>query len=458
MTSQKIKQVTFQQIQKINSWSKIYHLFFKTALALTITSGLSYLFGFLRDKIFTYQFGAGEVLDVYYSAFILPDFILAILVTSSVGVAFIPIFTRLKKQSSLQADLYTKDILFWLLSVVIIICLIIAIALPWMVNWLVPGFTIEQQATYILFGRIMLFSPIIFALSNVFGGVLISTKDFFFYGIAPVFYNGGIIFGTLILVPQIGLVGLAWGTVIGAMGHLMIRLVVYRRRATFHFQRPHFSKEIKETIFLMLPKIFQLMTWQVLLFWFTRLASNLDSGSITIYNIARNFQSMPVSLIGIAIALSAFSNLNHLRAEKKNVDFKKIFRAKSFLILILTSGAAIFLAIVSYWLIKFLFGGGAFTGEAVHLTAGLLMVYTISIPLESWMHLLARTHYALGNTIIPAGINIFSLILTILISWFLISLIGIFAIPVSFAIGLIIQDLLLLISYQILSKRVFKIR
>ncbi len=441
-------------IYSLNSFAKLQKALLHTALALTITSGLSYIFGFLRDKIFAYKFGASSSLDIYYAAFTIPDLILAFFVTSSIGVAFIPIFTKLNKHKKIDSYLYTKDILFWLSSLVIFCGFITAFLIPYITEWLVPGFNFEQQKLYITFVRIMLISPVIFSFSNVFGGVLITTKDFFFYGIAPVFYNIGIIFGIFFLVPAIGLTGLAWGTIIGALLHMLVRFFIFNKKSKIIFQKPRLTKEVKETIKLSLPKSLQILAWQILLIWFVRLASDLPDGSVTIYNIARNFQSMPVSLIGIAIALSTFSTLSHLASKKQYPEFKRVIKKKIILISLLTSLAAILLAMTSFLLIKTLFGGGAFTDDAVRATASLLTIYTIAIPLESLMHLMARAHYALGNTLIPSAINILTIVMTIIISLLFIESTGIYIIPISFAVGLIAQNALLLVSYRLLLTKV----
>ncbi|MBU3934416.1 hypothetical protein KKC00_00375, partial [Patescibacteria group bacterium] len=39
-------------------------------------------------------FGAGNELDVYYTAFRIPDFIALVLMTGAISVAVIPIFTQ----------------------------------------------------------------------------------------------------------------------------------------------------------------------------------------------------------------------------------------------------------------------------------------------------------------------------------------------------------------------------
>jgi len=294
----------------------------------------------------------------------------------------------------------------------------------------------------------MLISPLLFTISNTFGSVLISIRGFLWYGLAPVFYNIGIIFGALVLVPELGLAGLVLGTLLGVGMHMLVRLVpVWKAgyRFSLNFK---VDEKLVETAKLMLPKMGQLAMWQILLIWFVRLASGLPEGSVTIYSFSRNFQSVPVSLLGIAIALAAFSKLSHLAAGKEFVEFRRVVVQKGLRIVVATGVAAIALAIVSKFVISVLLGGGAFDEAAVALTASMLAIYCISVPLESLMHLLARAHYALKNTWRPSLIHVLSIAVIMEVSYFLVGEIGIYAIPVSFAVGLGVQIGLLLVSLR----------
>lgn len=432
------------------------NLIFHTAFALTLTSGLSYFLGLLRDRVFARTFGAGADLDVYNAAFVVPDFFLAFLVTSGLSAAFVPIFSGLDESRKKEAVEYTNQVLSFGLLVLIVLLFVFAIALPYVTDYLVPGFDEVKTAEYIKVTRLMLLSPVLFTVSNTFGNVLISIKEFLWYGLAPAMYNLGILVGVFLFVPRFGVMGLVIGTVLGAFLHLCVRIPSIIRYGFKLNWSLRFDGRMKETVFIMIPKMFQLGMWQVLLWWFINLASRLDEGSVTIYSFARNFQSVPVSLIGIAIALSAFAGLSHLAARKDYKEFKKIVVRKSFTVIGWTGVAAVFLAMVSYLLIDILLGGGKFDEPAVRMTAALLTVYCLSIPLESLMHLLARAHYALKNTIRPSGIHVSTILLTMVISFYLLPRIGLFAIPVGFAIGLFVQVTLLIFSLrQLLSSTTF---
>lgn len=434
--------------KKLNEAGSVKNLFFHTAFTLTLTSGLSYFFGLVRDKSLAYRFGASADLDVYNASFTIPDLFLAILVTSALSSAFVPIFSNFDEHEKKHAIAYTNQILSFGLLALSIFSLIFAIILPNITEFLVSGFTPEQQKQYVEITRLMLISPFLFLISNTFGNALISIKEFLWFGLSPVMYNLGIILGIFLFVPSMGIMGLAVGTLIGSFLHLLMRIpsmIRYGFRPNFNLK---ITPEIKETFVLMLPKMLQFGMWQLLLWWFVRLATTLPEGSVTIYSFARNFQSVPVSLIGIAIALATFSQLSHISANKDYVNFQKIVKTKTKQILKLTSLASLALALFSLPLITILLGGGKFDETAVKATAMLLIVYCFSIPLESLMHLLSRAHYALKNTLRPSLIHIFTLTITMLSAWFLIDFINLFAIPVAFTLGLILQIGLLWISLK----------
>lgn len=426
------------------------NLLLHTAFALTLTSGLSYFFGLIRDKSFAYTFGAGSELDVYNAAFVIPDLFLAVLVTSALSAAFVPIFSNFDEVRKSKAIEYINQILSIGLLILIVFSAIFAFFLPDLVDFLVPGFDEAQKIQYITITRFMLISPIFFTISNTLGNALISIKEFLWYGLSPVMYNLGIIFGIFVLVPHFGLMGLVLGTIFGAVMHGLIRLpsiIRYGYRPKFVFK---LTPELKETAMLMLPKIAQIGMWQILLWWFIRLASQLEEGSVTIYSFARNFQSVPVSLIGIAIALAAFAKLSHIASNQKYLEFRQLVHRKAKLILLYTGLAAIVMATISFPLIDTLLGGGKFDESAVMAVSSLLLVYVLSIPLESLMHLLARAHYALKNTLRPSAIHVFTIAVTMVSSAYLISSMGLYAIPAAFAIGLVLQIILLSTSLRLL--------
>jgi len=275
------------------------------------------------------------------------------------------------------------------------------------------------------------------------------------FGLAPAFYNVGIVIGALYFAPSLGLMGLVLGVLLGAFFHLSIRLIIVRRKK-YNFKHKldfTFSPEIKETIKLTAPKVVQYLMWGFMLLSFTSIASGLAEGSVTVYNYARNFQSIPVSLLGIAIALAMYPTLSH-DAGKGNFDkFKRDFRKGRVKSLVYTTLGAIGLAIVIKPVILILFGGGRFSDENALLLAQVIQVYCFAVPLESMMHAYHRAFYSLRNTIIPATLHSIIILATIMFAKNISPTMGVFAIPISFASGLLVQVTILAMVFPWLFKK-----
>ena len=380
--------------------------FFKGSALLAGTTVLSYALGLVRDRQFAQLFGASSTLDAYNAAFIVPDLILNIFVAGALSAAFIPLFTELfTRGQNDEASEFTNSVLNSGLVVVLGVGTLACVFAPWISHFIVPGFDDASRATFVNLMRILLISPILFAISNTLGGILVSHERFFWYGLSAALYNLGIIAGTFFLAPHIGIYGAGVGALIGALLHLIPRLVAAWRFISY---RPHiaFNSHFRSFIRLMLPKMAGHPIEQLTFFGFTAIASTLGSGAIVILNFARNFQSAPVNIIGATFALTAFPSLSRSATERNTADFRQRTRIVALAILGTTMLAGLVIYLIRNPLIALLLGGGAFGSDAIARTAATLGVFTLSIPTESVSHLLARSFYALKNSLTPTLISI----------------------------------------------------
>jgi len=419
------------------------------AAILTVTAFASYALGLLRDRLFAVHFGAGAELDAYNASFLIPDLLLNIFVAGALSAAFIPLFSGLLgNKKTHQAHQLANSVLNSAVLVISVFGILVFITAPFLTRFIAPGFTPENHALLANLLRIMIVSPLIFALSNTLGGMLIGYRRMLYFGLSPAFYNAGIIGGTLVLVPHIGVYGVAVGTIIGAFLHLSIR-VVGMRGLGFRWRRTiTVTRDFRRVIKLMIPKMFghpvELMT-----FWgFTAIASTLGEGNIAVLNFARNFQSVPVALFGISFALASFPVLSEHAAKNDFLAFRRQFFKTLRGILFLTTSAAIGIFFLRVVIIQFFLGGGAFGRDDVLLTAAVLGVFTLAIPTESTNHLLARSFYALQNTLIPTLTSILGLAIAIGLAFSLSPHLGIAALPLAFFIGSITKLVILSVLLQ----------
>ncbi|MBU1167680.1 polysaccharide biosynthesis C-terminal domain-containing protein, partial [Patescibacteria group bacterium] len=164
---------------------------------------------------------------------------------------------------------------------------------------------------------------------------------------------------------------------------------------------------------------------------------------------ARNFQSLPVSLIGISLATAVFPFLASDFSLKKNQEFSKNFETTFRRILFFVMPAAAFMALLSKRIISLFLGTGKFDEQAILLTAGVLMIFSLAIPFESLNHLLNRTFYARKNTHLPVAISLGAMAINISACYFLIKFMAVRGLSLAFLLAVIFQSLLLLLFTKI---------
>lgn len=409
------------------------------SVVLSLTTLGSYVLGLVRDRTFAHTFGASAVLDSYNAAFLVPDFAFNFLVASGIAAAVVPLFTQLYRQDQRQAVAYINSIMSVAVAVMGVSAVVIIIAAPSLSRLVAPGITAEGQLVTANLMRILAISPLLFAASNALGAMLVAQKIFLWYGLSPVVYNCGIIAGALLLAPRFGIMGVAYGTLIGASLHLLVRVLDawrsgWRPRPVFPLPLP----ELGTTIRLMIPKMIGHPV-ELLTFWvFTTLASLLATGSITVLNFARNFQSVPVSMLGIAMATAVFPALAEAGLESP-AAVRKVLNRTTVSILVASGAAALFMFAIRRPLVALLLGGGAFDTDAVARTALTLGVFCLAIPTESVSHLFARAFYATKNTTIPVIFTVISLLVAGSTAYYFSQSIGIVGLPLGFFFGSLVK-------------------
>jgi putative peptidoglycan lipid II flippase len=393
--------------------------------------------GLVRDRIFARTYGAGAELDAYNAAFVLPELLFDVFIAAGLAAPFVPIFMKLVNEEAGAAETFARTILTLAVGTMGAAAAILFVIAPITIDLIAPGFTsAEQRALYTDLFRVMCITPLIFATSIVLGEILVAKRRFLYYGIAPLLYNGGIVLGTLLLHDRIGIFGAAVGAVVGALLHLGIRLVgILRTDVRLRPQLALRMPAVREFLRLMVPRMagapIEPLTFQ----FFTRVASGFVAGSLSAVSFARNFQSVPVSLIGVAFSLAAFPSLSAAAGQGNRAGFVRILRTNLLTIATLTILAAIALFVLSTLAIELLLGGGAFDAEDVERTAGLLSVFALSVPIESLTYPLARAIYATRNTVLPVSASLAGLGVTILATLIFRPALGLTAIPLAFALG-----------------------
>ena len=257
---------------------------------------LSSLTGLASTILVSNAFGTSADLDAFYAANRLTEIIFNLMAGGALASAFVPTFTEFltlnKQNGAWRLAASVGNLVFLVLT---IISLAAAIAAPWLVeNILAPGFEDPAQIDLTVdLLRIMLISTILFGISGLIMGILNAHQHFALPALAPAGYRLGWILGVAFLVPRWGIIGLAWGVVIGASLHLVVQIPALIRveplyHRTLGFQDP----AVRQVGRLMGPRLLGVAVVQINFLVNTILASGQPEGSLTALSFALQLMIM----------------------------------------------------------------------------------------------------------------------------------------------------------------------
>ena len=404
-------------------------------LAATIMASstlLSSLLGFFRDRLLNSAYmpskngvsaGYPVGLDAYTAAFMVPDFMFAVLVSGALSVTFIPVFNERwvkgNKQSAWQIS--SSMINFMALITMAASVLIIIFADPLMKYLIAPGLSESGHALAVSMMQVIAVNPFIFAVAAVIASIQQAVGRFMFCALAPMLYNVGIIIGTVWFTGGVnlfgwqifdgGIMGVALGVVLGSFLQLIVSAVGLAGLGfDYNFKIYWRNKGFRKVLSLLPARsVDQGMDYVVSLVE-VNLASRLADGTVRAYQQALTLHMMPINLIGVAISNAAFPQLTEHLGEGRNDLFQKDLRSLLRIIFWMALPVSVVIFFTRGYVVHFISNGGD------QLIAGILGCLVVAILFRTIYHMAARAFYARQDTKTPLYISIFSISLNIILA------------------------------------------
>lgn len=402
-------------------WSGLH----EAAFLLAGTALLSQMLGLVRDRLLASHFGASTSLDVYYAAFRVPDFLYASIASFVAVTVLIPfLLEHIAQEHDKEKARHFIDSIFTAFTIgMLLVCAIAYVLLPYLAHLIVPGFSKSAEESFIQVSRILLLSPLLLGISNLFGAITQSLRRFFVFALGPVLYNIGIIIGIVFLMPTFGIAGIAYGVLLGALMHVSIQLPVllYSRltpRLTFNVDMSIVHRVTK----LSIPRTLALSATHLGTMVLIALASQIESGSIAVFMLAMNLQSIPLAIVGMSYSVAAFPTLAKLwNAGNHEAFFEQITTATRHIIFWSFPAIVLFIVLRAQ-IVRTILGSGAFDWTATRLTAAALALFAISVIAQNLVLLYTRAFYAMGKTRITVYANVSGALLIVSSAYVLLNL------------------------------------
>ena len=275
---------------------------------------LSRLLGLVREALIAGLIGVNENSDLYFDAFLIPDFLNYLLAGAYLTITLVPVLSRhLENGDAERASQAFTSVFRFVAWVIVGLTLLMWIFAEPLVGLAFPE--IASRGALVELTRIVLPAQVFLVLGALLMAVQYSHKRFLFPALAPLIYNLGIIGGGLIgwasgnPSPASFLIGAVAGAAIGNFG---LQLIGARRTGTW-FTSTTEPGAVREYLTLAFP----LMLGQsvaVLDEQFVRLFGQLETAATSELFFARRLNMVPVGVIAQAAGVAAFPFLARLAA------------------------------------------------------------------------------------------------------------------------------------------------
>jgi putative peptidoglycan lipid II flippase len=355
-----------------------------------------------------------------------PESIFLILAGGAIGAAFIPTFTAYFERDDAGGGWRLFSAIVNLVLVIMTaVCALMSLFAPQLVLF----FAQEQIQQFpeilpltVLLMRIMLLSPIIFGVSGVIMGALNARQHFLLPALAPTIYTLGIIIGGLVW-PYISnttpAIGFAIGTVVGALGHLLVQLPGLREKgAQYTAVLTLHDPGVLQVLKLMAPRILGLSFSEINKFLFVYLTDLMTLGSYPALMTAWRIILLPQGIIGQALGIAAFPTMASLAARQSFAELRQILADSLRVVLFLGLPASVLVMLMREPLVVLLFERGEVTPEGSSLVMWALLFLSFGLVALTALEVISRAFYALGDTLTPVlagGVQI--LVMWLLSGW-----------------------------------------
>jgi len=400
---------------------------FRSFFTVSFYTILSRILGFVRDILIARFLGSTVISDAFFVAFRIPNFFRRVLAEGAYSAALIPVFSGIviDSKDDHEAGDFVENTMSLLLFVTVCLTIIFFFGMPYIIQILAPGFSVNGEAfdLAVYFGKIIFPYLIFISLAAHFTSILNVHDRFAAGAFAPAILNISFILSLFIITPYVNTAGhaLSIGVLIGGIGQFL-----FLYRSTLHFYKPklkfpELNEKLRKFFKLFFPGVIGSGVIQLNIIIGTIIASFLPIGAISHLYYADRLNQLPLAIFGIALGVVLLPSLSKaIKSENNEVTTKLQNKSLEFALLI-SIPSAIGLYVLALPIVHILFERGAFTEEDTMITSKVLGYFALGLPAYVLIKVLIVCFFAREDTKTPLYISIISVITNIFLSLILIS-------------------------------------
>lgn len=356
------------------------------------------LVAIIRQIVLTYFFGASIITDAYILSQTIPN-TLFLLVSSAIGVSFMPIFNQIRSEKNdKEAEFFTTRMVNSVLIIASIIVIVTMLFSRQIIFVFASGFDNETAYLAAKYLRLSIFSIYFIGMCGIFSSYLKIKGDFFSPSIIGIVLSVVEIV-SCVLAFYFNDVILAIGLTVASMAQFLVVFVAairkgYRR----HRKIGIWDEYIKRTVIMSFPVMIGLGVDEINVIVDKTIASGFQMGSISALNYANTLVSIVHNVISVSINTVLFTEVSRLAVVDNRREIALRIHESLHNALLLLIPSTVGLIVFAQPIIQLMYERGNFTHESTLLTAGAMVFYALYI-IPNGVRLISQSFfYAYGKT------------------------------------------------------------
>lgn len=394
------------------------------------------VFGLVREVLTASFFGTGWAMDCYNLSFTLVTSMRSFL-GEQLLTPVVPTYFQRRNNEGETAALRSLEFITMKLNFSsLLICVGLFIFAKQVISVLAPGFTASQVNYSTTLLRWFTVGGIAFILHRYYSGIYMCFFQYQVISFAPLLMNIGAIGAIVFFGARFGVISLAAGFSVGFLASFLALafLLPFRNKIL----TPRWGRGdtgVSTYISMLLPLFLAAIFEQIQLFIDRSLASGLPEGALSAQGYAQRLMRMSSDVWLWTFGTVLFPIFSSLAASEKKEDFAPKFSlALQAVMLFLFLNGAIIIAL-ALPTVRLILQRGAFTSEDSHLTARLLVYYTVAYIAQALWIVVLRGFHAHGDTRTPVYLTVVSMTITIALDFILVRSMGIVGLALALALG-----------------------
>ncbi len=359
----------------------IFNRITKSAGVVAFFTMLSRFAGLARDMVTFHFFGANATTDAFFVAFTIPNILRRFVAEGALTVAFIPVYSEVRRNEGDKAALQFYAAVLGLLLVTLALLVLGGVTFAsYLVYAFASGFAEHPEQMQIATWLTRFMFPYVFFISLVAlcMGVLNSHRHFAVPAASPILLNLAMIGCTYGLISRFSepIWALAIGVILGGILQLLIQIPALYRYGLLVL--PSFqwnTKPVKKLVRIMFPALFGIAVYQLNLIILRQLGSYLPAGQISYYYNADRLMQLALGIFSISIATAALPMMSEQTAQGDRAGLMRTWLFSTKLTNFITIPAAWGLMLIGIPIVSTLYLHGQYHWADVQLTAYATMAF-----------------------------------------------------------------------------------